>query len=489
MVLAAAVLGGAGPQGPQGPTEAARLYQQYPDGQFTPLFKESLETWVTAEAAYRGGRYGEARGVLDEFWTNHPAGAPDWKAAYQEAAEATAKTGINLGHPACYYALRMLTECVEWRTSGKKPAHAPITATMTIVLVGKAQGIQPRTRAEMEAGKGIEASRDLDQRLLADDHQLIKESTWLFTEYVRAATEGQLEVKIDYVNLPKLVVPTSVTWDQRGHAGLANGAWGAIWDAVPEAQRRRTDWWWVLYPSAVPDRHPDFATTEFVTGGMGTGPDGQSPCFIIDDKWLVRKPPHLGRGDYSSLERRAYLPQWFQHEFFHHLYRIYPEFGLEKQGHDWFNRSTWPPDFQGELEPDYYAESLKRRFKGSSPSLAFRLLYAPPSPDLFAQIKTEDVLGEYVHEPVQNDWHRGRITRDESGQLWWQNQAGKKWRLTLDKPAGALRTFEDNPYYSSPQSRNFNLVLERDPATARYLPSIRGFSFSGSLYAKVEKAK
>jgi hypothetical protein len=57
---------------------------------------------------------------------------------------------------------------------------------------------------------------------------------------------------------------------------------------------------------------------------MGTGAEGFSPFFIIDDRWIVRKPPHIGTGEYSDVERSVYLPQWFQHEFFHHLFRTYP---------------------------------------------------------------------------------------------------------------------------------------------------------------------
>ena len=36
---------------------------------------------------------------------------------------------------------------------------------------------------------------------------------------------------------------------------------------------------------------------------------------------------------------------------------MYSEFGLEKTGHQLFDRTTWPADFQGVLEPDYFAEA------------------------------------------------------------------------------------------------------------------------------------
>jgi hypothetical protein len=107
-------------------------------------------------------------------------------------------------------------------------------------------------------------------------------------------------------------------------------------------------------------------------------PDGASPLFIIDDLWLLRKPsPYVGRTAYSEAERRAYLPQWMQHEFFHYLFRIYPEFQLERSDHQWFDRSKWLADFEGRIEQDYYAEALHKRLQHASPPLAVQLRYAP----------------------------------------------------------------------------------------------------------------
>jgi len=60
-----------------------------------------------------------------------------------------------------------------------------------------------------------------------------------------------------------------------------------------------------------------------VTGGMTSGPSG-SPCFIANDGWFLDKPAHLGVGPYSRAERQVYQPQWFMHEFYHHLFGAYP---------------------------------------------------------------------------------------------------------------------------------------------------------------------
>jgi uncharacterized protein (TIGR02246 family) len=158
--------------------------------------------------------------------------------------------------------------------------------------------------------------------------------------------------------------------------------------------RASTDWWWIIYPSHFPDQEPDFAGQELITGGMSVGPDGRSPAFVIDDLWLVRVPPHLGKGEYTQAERRAFLPQWLQHEFFHHLYRTYPDLKLESQSHQWFNRNLWPADFDGVFEADYYAESIGKRLRGASPPLHIALRYAPPQKDLLAPQLGDSALGQ-----------------------------------------------------------------------------------------------
>lgn len=463
------------------PQEAAQFYAAYPKAQFTPIFKESLETFLKVESAYKGGKYKEADQVLKAFWAKHPPGTEEWHAANLDARRIVQEVGVNIGHPPCYYALRMFTECVNYKLSGKKPPSDVYTANLSVILVGTAYTNQPKTRAELEEGKGERVELQMDKRLPAADYKIIREATWLFTEYVEAATEGEMKVKLNFIPMPYLNAKLETKWDKRGFSGLSGEAWGKIWQSVPSGERGKTDWWWILYPSGVPDMYPDFKTAEFITGGMGVGPDGSSPCFIADDKWLVRRPPHLGTGSYTDIERRAYHPQWFQHEFFHHLYRIYPEHKLEVDGHDWFNLSKWPKDFVGRLEPDYYTESLDKRFKNSNPSLATRLKYAPPSVELFKQIKIEDVLGEYSQEVVQNGWHKGKITLEKDGKLRWTNAAGAGWFLEPVLEEGILKTGPDCPYY--PGNPYFSLTLKRD-AKGKYVPELVGFAFGGGMFKK-----
>lgn len=165
------------------------------------------------------------------------------------------------------------------------------------------------------------------------------------------------------------------------------------------------------------------------------------PLFLSDDAWFTRKPEHLGEGAYTEAELRAYQPQWFQHEFMHHVYRTWPEFGLEDSDHQWFDRSTWPADFEGIWEPDYYAESLKKRLLTASPTLADGLTapeFADPS-----TLTVEAIVGKYERRPILNDWHIVSVDAEGDG-LTWSNAAGVSWRLELRDEG--LFTGTDCPY-------------------------------------------
>lgn len=469
-------------------TPAERFYASQGLDSPSALFRDALDTFMTAEAAYRKGNYESAKQALDRLWAAHPPATEEWARAYRQAWDLGRSHGINVGTPPCYYALRMLTECVRWRTSSNRGLRPLATATLRVILVGRSSGMEPTTAKELDAGSGQKSLHVLEPSLVTAGNAIIRDSLWLFTEWVRAASGGTLGVQVKVLHLPTLEVPVAV----HGHfAGLAGDAWQRIWNAVPDTVRSSTDWWWVLYPSCVPEQYPDFARSEFITGGMGTGPDGDSPCFIIDDRWLTRKPPHLGKGRYTDIERRAYLPQWLQHEFMHHIFRIYPEFGLEAKDHQWFDRRSWPADFIGFIEPDYYAEAIRKRIQVQAERpLHIALKYVPPPAHLLRRLRLDDLLGEYRHEPMQNDWHVGRLARetvDGHPALRWTNKAGVSWLLRPDLSVGLLRTGPDCPYFRAgdPEASAFRLRLRRDQ-DGRWLQQVEGFVFGGGVYRKIE---
>jgi len=468
---------------------AHRLLAPYGLKQFPDLYRRALEAFLTAEKLYQNGDYGGALKGLEQLWAQYPPGSEDWARCNSSIA------GINIGSPPCYYGLRMLTDCAQWRLqrgAQRSRQGRPRMATLTVVLVGRSKGIQPTSWAELEKNTGREVEHVLHPMLLAHNQRVIHQSLRLFREYVLAMTEGRLGVRTEVLYLPDLCVPVHAVAAPYRVAELADGAMDQMWAAIPPEVVAATDWWWVLYPSHVPEQYPGFETTEFITGGMGRGPDGASPCFIIDDLWLVRKPPHLGRGPYSEWERRAYLPQWLQHEFFHHLFACYPEFELEAKDHQWFNHETWPKDFEGRFEADYFYEALHKRLQPlGNPPLHVTLRYAAPPQELFSALTTESLYGTYRHRPVENDWHVGTIQPDaEAGRdgtpvLRWTNTAGVSWRLWPALKEGVLRTGPDNPYYESnpTNGRAFRIVLRRD-SNGEYVSEVAGFQFQEGFYGR-----
>lgn len=473
-------------------------FAPFPKERFSKQATDAIEAYFDAEAAYKASNYAAADRTLTEFWNTYPPGTAVW--ANDGSARVLAQTtGANFGSPPCYYALRMLTDCVRWRvataekpaTTGKTPKPQPIV--WTVVLIGRSAGIEPTTQAELEAGTGVAVEHEVDPELLADDFRVIRESQWLFSEYVSAITSGALVVRPEFVHLAGHTVPVKASGGRVKHAQPTGEGIAAVFQEVPPAVQRATDWWFVIHPSHVPSRHADFASAEFVTGGMGAGPDGASPCFLANDLWVTRKPPHLGKGTYTDHERRAYLPQWYEHEFFHYLFRTYRGIKLEEKSHQWFDRKTWPSDFVGMLEPDYYHEALHKRLltAAAQPPLAVALRHAAAPAEVLRKITKEAIVGEYHRIPVQNDFQRGTIsaTQADAGRpkLSWKNAAGVSWSLAPDVATGSLATGPDNPYFKKgPAGRSFILILERD-AEGSYLPRVRGFRFNNEEYVRQEK--
>jgi hypothetical protein len=457
---------------PWGSNAALLFLRQYGLENFSPHYISALQTLVQAQQLYNTQDFVGAKGALDALWAQYPVGDASW------AALPSQPFGINLGTPPCYYGLRMLTDMATWQVDNPGHPSPPRTVRLTVVLVGQTNGIEPQDQTDLFQGTGVPVVHGLDPRLLANDHRVLRESLWLFREYVVAMTQGQLDLEVQILSLPALDLPVYASGSPGGftYAGLVDAA--QVFPFVPDADLTATDWWWVVYPSHVPEQHPDFETAEFVTGGMGVGPSF-SPMFIVDDRWLVRKPPHIGKGEYSRVERKTYLPQWLQHEFFHHLFRTYPEFGLEATSHQWFNPGSWPPDFVGLFEPDYFHEALVKRLQSATPPLHVALRYATAGAP-WDQISVADLLGTYRREPVQNPWHIGDI-RFAGPQLEWRNTAPVSWDLEEDLLNGRLLTGPDSPYFGSYFGTKFDVVLARD-ALGDLTSEVRGFTFVGELY-------
>ncbi|MFT7485392.1 MAG: hypothetical protein ACI9F9_001242 [Candidatus Paceibacteria bacterium] len=468
-----------GPQFPTAPTgwdSAEAFLLPYGLSNFSPFYKQALRTWLDGRQAHLRFDEPGAQQILDSLWQSHPTGGPGW------GNLPTKPFGINIGSPPCYYGLRMLSDTVDWRVqSGVQGMTAPRSVRFTVVMVGQSHGIEPRNLAELNAGTGIPVVHTIDSSLRNHDFRIVRESLDLFEEYVFAMTDGNLSVDTQMLWLPSADLAVRAYISQGRYIAAPENA-ADVWGMLSESVKSETDWWWLIYPSHVPEQYPDFQNSEFVTGGMGTGIQGTSPLFLIDDRWLVRKPPHIGTGKYSVVERRAYLPQWLQHEFFHHLFRTYPEFGLEDTPHQWFDLSTWPPDFVGRYEADYFHEAMFKRLMTASPPLHVALRYSTEDAP-WDQLTYADVTGTYHRIPVENNWHVGTISQISGNVMKWKNNANVQWSLDAQLLEGRLYTGPDCPYYNPPDGTKFDIALKRN-AIGDLTSEVIGFYFSGELYTK-----
>lgn len=432
------------------------------------LTVDAITAYLNAEDALREGDFDEARQIVDALWAQYPLQDSRWGQA------AWTIDGSHVGWPPAYYGLRMQTEILD-----RNAVVSTVTATpvrMTVVLVGCSEGVQPTSMEELVAGDGEPVRLSFDEDVAENLTDWLDQAIWPFGHYIQAMTDGRMALEVETVSFDALCLPVHFQHEPVRIAGVEDFA--PMWAALSEETLAQTDWWWVLYPSAVPEQYPDFETTEFITGGMGLSPRG-GPFFISDDRWLRRKPPHMGRGDWWSIERRIYFNQWLQHEFMHHLFRLYPELKLEETSHQWFDRSTWPIDFEGTFEPDYYAEALTKRLRAATPGLNLTLRNAAPPSALFAALSLEEIAGTYARQPVENDWHTGQISIDGEN-LRWTNDAGVSWSLVPDLNDGRLQTGEDCPY----PGNDFSLDAARDPESGAYQSTLTGFWFTGEHYVR-----
>ncbi len=91
-------------------------------------------------------------------------------------------------------------------------------------------------------------------------------------------------------------------------------------------------------------------------------------------------------------------------------------------------------------------------------------------------LTVNSIVGSYQHDPVVNEWHRGRLSLNQNNTLTWTNGAGVSWTLTPDLANKSLRTGPDNPYQTE-NIRDFAIELENR--------NVVGFRFGGDLYKKI----
>jgi len=457
----------------QGNCEATTLDQFYEcyggKSAFSAHSVKALTTFIQAEDAIKAGNYSQAKILIDDLYKIYPVGNNVWGNVW------TAPNGANVGSPHGYYGLRMMEDIIAYGLN-PNPNVKVKKVNMNIILVGCSKGIQPTTKSELQNGTGTFVTHSLNPKLKENNYRIIRQSLDLFTRYVNAITNGALELQIGFIEIDTLCLPVKVTKTKPYIAYDYN--LGPVWGALSNATKDSTDWFMINYPSHVPD-FPVFDDESFITGGMGADSKA-GPVFIADDKWIMRKPAHLGKGNYTDIERRIYLPQWFQHEFFHHLYRIYPELKLEVKGHDWFDRNLWPSNFAGQFETDFYSESLHKKLQLQCTPLATKLITRIDNSikTEFSRLSMDELVGQYSQDVIQNTWHEGNIII-ENGKYYWKNKANVKWQVTPNFNEGQLKTGNDCPY----PGQNFFLELVRT-AEGDVYPGVVSLKFIGEHYKK-----
>lgn len=175
-------------------------------------------------------------------------------------------------------------------------------------------------------------------------------------------------------------------------------------------------------------------------------PESNKPLVMCDDLMVTRRPNKEGGGLLHPLVNQIFLPTWFQHEFFHNHFGQNPHLKLEVTPHQWFDRATWPSDFVGRFEADYYSEALFKRLQTQAkPSFPGYFIRRTWFPEVLGALKPEDLVGRYAVDGPKNEWNAGEIKLVD-GQLQWTNDAGRTWGITLEKD-GVLKTDERNPYF------------------------------------------
>ncbi|HVJ92518.1 MAG TPA: hypothetical protein VM580_22105, partial [Labilithrix sp.] len=202
---------------------------------------DALTTFIRAEALYFRCEYAKAKELLAALWKRHPPGDNDWHRATASVAQ------TNLGSPTAYYALRMLTDAVNYRLAPAKNVKAT-DIVMTVVLVGCSEGIQPRSFKELNNGTGVKVKNRLDSRLAGDRiDPILNSSVRLFREYITAMTDGRLKLQTRVHRLSNVCVPVDASAKPYRRAAMSDES--PIWAGLPQKVKDTTDFWWTLYPS------------------------------------------------------------------------------------------------------------------------------------------------------------------------------------------------------------------------------------------------
>lgn len=460
-----------------GAQNAATRLRGYGLKNFSPHYIEAVDAYYAAEKLVRAGSYIKAAQLLDTFWQKYPQGDAVWHALPEQAG------GVFIGHPPAYTALTMLSKIAHTFSDGRPRATEILQ--MTVVLPKTARGNDPGTLQEALANQGTERVLQLDARIAAGNYRAVRESLWLFNEYLSALLGGKVQVRQKFVQLPIMLDLYNLPLAAGGlNNTLGPKSYEQLWTAVASTTlQAETDFWMIVHPSNIPSNSDVRNGIYLARGAMARGPAG-APCLVVDDLFILQASPHfkVNEKPFSNMEQQLYLPQFYQHELFHYIFSKFPELKLEASPHQWHDRKTWPSDFLGSFESDYYSEAMEKRILVAPTPLVTYFRFQSPPAKFWKSVSPESLVGEYRREPVENGWHTGDIVQ-EDGKFMWKNRAGAKWGLIYNAK-GEFETNPSNPYHQNPAGRAFRLQVPRDP-DGRFGTEVSGFIFNNELYRRI----
>ena len=292
--------------------------------------------------------YKGARVIVDELIKKYPLmGQPGDNVWYDNYSKLAARNpNPHFGEPGLYAHLRMLDEITKIGVS--KTLLGKTSLRMAVVMPA-CTDIVP------ERGPTLTNER-LSEEIEKNDFAVVRQSLRLFQSYLLAISGGELRLELKFYKTEKCL--------QIKPPRHLLGSFSTPLDQLPQGEAEKADMFWLIYPN-----NRDKGAEITFTGGMSSYGTGR-PLFIGDDYSVIKKiAPQQGSGSRTEVERRMYLPEWVQHEFFHHLMASWPELKLPNTDIDWANNRTWPSDFIGKVEEDFYSEALNKRLYTASPSI------------------------------------------------------------------------------------------------------------------------
>lgn len=344
--------------------------------------------------------------------------------------------GANFGTPVCLYALLMLRRIFEYhhnkkaiRTSEYLSNAKTIPYIITVAIAGKSHGTWAESIEAIpdESKRGEVINHKIHPDILKDDFKIIRESLFIFSNYINAISKGILQVQIEFVYLDSIDVLCEMSKSENGVYLSTIKNHQVITDEIPKELYENSSMILNIYPSHRPYMNKELSKIGYISGGIFCN---YKPNMIADDiLWIIKIGE--GFGPYTDEERRAYIPQWLKHEYYHYLFKVaFKEYNLEVDDHDWFDWSNWPSDFVGRTEPEYYDQALVKRFFTCDTPLAIKLT------GKLGKINSLDInalLGNYERVPGCNEWHYITITKDQINERFkWTNKANISWDLKLD---------------------------------------------------------